>query len=161
MPNVNEIPTQVREAVRKGQGAVSTTARTWSETVGSRVPEINLPVVGRYVPQAKSAVRTGFGIAEQAVTRQRDFVISLLDTVEDRFGAETKQAQTASSSSSSGSPSGSSGSKSSQSSSGSKSSQSSTSSKSSKSSSSSGSSSTPSSKSSSSSSKSKRSDSDA
>ncbi len=145
MPNVNEIPTQVREAVKKGQGAVSTTAKSWSETVGSRVPEINLPLVGRYVPQAKSAVRTGFGIAEQAVTRQRDFVIGLLDTVEDRFGTETKQAKTATSSSSSSSSSASPSS--------SKSSKSSTSSKSG---SSSGSSSTPSS-----SSKSKKSESDA
>lgn len=87
MPSVTEIQQQVVETVKKGQDLVVETVKGWTETVGNLVPE-SLPFsdqIPNFVPQAKSAVNTAFTIAEQAVTRQHELVIGILDTVESRL----------------------------------------------------------------------------
>ncbi|MBI2170204.1 MAG: hypothetical protein HYU28_12010 [Actinobacteria bacterium] len=87
MPSVTEIQNQVVETVKKGQTLASETVKGWTETVSGFVPE-SLPFadqIPNFIPQAKSAVATAFTIAEQTVARQRELVLGILDTVEDRL----------------------------------------------------------------------------
>ncbi|HLG01531.1 MAG TPA: hypothetical protein VI916_13770 [Acidimicrobiia bacterium] len=87
MPSVTEIQNQVVETVKKGQDLAVDTVKGWTETVSNFVPE-GLPFaeqIPNYIPQAKSAVNTAFAVAEQALTRQRELVIGILDTVEGRL----------------------------------------------------------------------------
>lgn len=87
MPTVTDIQTQVVETVKKGQDLAVEAVKGWTETVTNLVPE-NLPFadsIPNYIPQAKSAVNTAFAVAEQALTRQRELVLGILDTVEVRL----------------------------------------------------------------------------
>lgn len=87
MPSVTNIQTQVIDTVKKSQDLAVDTVKGWTETVSNFTPD-SLPFaeqIPNYIPQAKSAVNTAFAVAEQALTRQRELVIGILDTVEARI----------------------------------------------------------------------------
>lgn len=93
MPNVSEIQNQVSESVKKGQEAVSGAVKNLGDSIDKIVPEVKIPFADQlpqYIPTAKSAVNTAFDVAEQAVTRNREFVIGILDAVENRLAGEKK-----------------------------------------------------------------------
>lgn len=95
MPNVTEIQSQVAETVKKAQDLASETVKGWSETASKLVPD-QIPFadqIPNFIPQAKSAVNTAFLAAEQAVARQRELVIGILDSVETRLVKAQEQAK--------------------------------------------------------------------
>lgn len=91
MPSVSEISTrvgtQVIEAVRRAEDAIVEAVKGLSESAPRRVPEIKLPI--ERLPDARAAVNAGFGIAQQALEAQREFVLRVLDAVGERLGVET------------------------------------------------------------------------
>lgn len=88
MSTTDELAAKVREATQKGQEAVLTAAKTWSDTATHLLSEIDPSRAARYVPRARSAVNSAFDVAERAVSRQRDVVLAVLDTVEQRLADE-------------------------------------------------------------------------
>jgi len=95
MPNANDIATQVgnqvAKTIRRAEDVVVDSVKSWSETVERLVPEIKIPL-GQSIPTAKAAVATAFGVTQQVVEAQRDFVLNLLDNVEERFARSEDQA---------------------------------------------------------------------
>ncbi len=94
MPNVNEIPllvgAQVVQTVRKAEDVAVEAVKSWAETVGRIVPELKLPVAEQ-LPNAREAVVAAFAVAQQAVEAQRDFVLRVLDSVEERLNLDLEE----------------------------------------------------------------------
>jgi len=92
MSTLNEIPVAVSASVartiRRAEDFTVETVKNWSETVTRVVPEVKLPIA-ESLPSAKAAVASGFAVAQQVVEAQRDFVLRVLDSVEERLAAET------------------------------------------------------------------------